>query len=356
MTILPKILIIDDEPDNFDVLETLLYNQGYELNYVANAQQAFNFLTHTLPDVILLDVMMPQINGIQFCKLFKSNSSWQHIPIIMVTALSSKEDLQQCLSAGADDFISKPVNAIELRCRVHSMLRIKQQYDSLQETLHLREDLSNMIVHDLRNPLSAIMMSAEILQSTDYSPERQQQKTHQILMNVKKLQSMIDSVLIMAKINSGKMILQLTETDIVDICNSAVEDIQIILNQNNLQVITKLPPPGNKISLDATLCRRLIDNLLSNAIKFSPANSQILLYVDYPQTTKLKIQVIDSGPGVPEELKDIIFNKYEIGNLIKGVSQIGLGLAFCKMTVEAHGGYIKVESNHPTGAIFSVEI
>lgn len=352
----PKILIIDDEPDNFDVIEALLYNEGYELSYVANAEQAFDFLNYTQPDVILLDVMMPQMNGIEFCKTFKSNSVWKHIPIIMVTALSSKEDLYQCLLAGADDFISKPVNGIELRCRVHSMLRIKQQYDSLQETLYLREDLSNMIVHDLRNPLTAIMMSAEILQFTDYSPERQEKKTHQILMNVKKLQSMIDSLLIMAKLNSGKMMLQLTDTDIVDICNSAVDDIELIIHQKNLELITKLPPRGIKTSIDATLCRRVIDNLLSNAIKFAPTNSQIFLYVDYPQTGKVRIQIVDSGPGVKEELKDIIFDKYEVGTLIKGVSQIGLGLAFCKMTVEAHGGYIQVENNLPTGAIFTVEI
>ena len=130
----PSILVIDDEPDNFDVIDTLLDNAGYQLNYASNGQQALDLLQWFQPDLILLDVMMPNMSGIEFCQRFKANPCWQHIPVIMVTALTHKEDLSKCLTAGADDFISKPVNSLELRARVRSMLRIKQQYDALQET------------------------------------------------------------------------------------------------------------------------------------------------------------------------------------------------------------------------------
>jgi two-component system, sensor histidine kinase and response regulator len=356
MSIFPKILIIDDEPDNFDVIDTLLDNQGYELNYVNNAQQALELLDYFQPDVILLDVMMPEMNGIEFCQKFKSNSHWKHIPVIMVTALSSKEDLAQCLLAGADDFISKPMNGLELRSRIRSMVRIKQQYDALQETLYLREDFSNMMVHDLRNPLTAIIMSAEILQVTEYSPERQQRKTSQIITNAQKLQSMIDSLLVMAKLDSGKMILERTDTDIFDICTAAIADIELTIAKKNIELITKLPQPGILVNLDANLFRRVIDNLLSNAIKFTPEKSQISFIAEYTSSEKFIIQIADSVPGVKEELREVIFGKYEVGNLITGAYQIGLGLAFCKMIVEAHGGYIQVEGNYPTGAIFTVEI
>ncbi|MTJ51592.1 response regulator [Anabaena sp. UHCC 0253] len=356
MAIPPKILIIDDEPDNFDVIDTLLDNQGYELSYVSNGKQALDLLGYFKPDVILLDVMMPEMNGIEFCQKFKSNSLWKHIPVIMVTALSSKEDLSQCLLAGADDFISKPINGLELRSRMRSMLRIKQQYDALQETLYLREDLSNMIVHDLRNPLTAIIMSAEILRITDYSPERQEKKTSQIITNAQKLQAMIDSLLIMAKLDSGKMIIHRTDTDIFDICLSAISDIELTINKKNIELITKLPEPGTLVSVDASLFRRVIDNLLSNAIKFTPEESQISFFAEYTSSGKFRIQISDAGPGVQEELREVIFAKYEIGNMITGAYQIGLGLAFCKMIVEAHEGYIKVEENHPMGAIFIIEI
>ena len=132
--------------------------------------------------------------------------------------------------------------------------------------------------------------------------------------------------------------------------------IEVPLNKKNIELITKLPPPGIKVSLDANLFRRVIDNLLSNAIKFTPENSQIYFVADYTSSGKFSIQIADSGLCVKEELREVIFAKYEVGNLITGAYQIGLGLAYCKMIVEAHGGYIKVEDNHPTGAIFIVEI
>lgn len=351
-----KILIIDDEPDNFDVIDALLDVEDYELSYVANGEQAFDLLSEFQPDVILLDVMMPQMNGIQFCDKFKSNPQWKHIPVIMVTALNSKEDLSECIAVGADDFISKPVNGMELRSRVRSMLRIKEQYDALQETLQLREDLSNMIVHDLRNPLTSIILSAEILRLGNLSQERQFQKSNQIIASGQQLQSMIDSLLLMAKLNSGKLIIQRTDVDLCKLCSLAISDLQASLIYKNIEIISDLPEPGGSISLDLNLCRRVIDNLLSNAIKFSHPNSQIFLNANYPAPGRAKIQVVDSGPGVREELRQVIFEKYEIGTINKAASQIGLGLAFCKMTVEAHGGKITVESNQPQGAIFTIEI
>lgn len=294
MNTLATILIIDDEPDNFDVIDTLLDSEGYQLSYVSNGQQAFNLLKGFQPDVILLDVMMPQMNGIEFCHKFKLNRQWQHIPVIMITALTDKEDLSQCLAAGADDFISKPVNGIELRARIRSMLRIKKQYDALQENLNLREDLSSMIVHDLRNPLTTIILSAEILRTAEISVARQQQKTGQIITAAQTLQSMMDDLLLIAKLESGKMILQRTEIDLYTLCNSAIADMETVFAHKNLKLISNLPPPGGMITVDGNVFRRVLDNLLSNAVKFSPSNSQIILQADYPVPGKAKIQITDS--------------------------------------------------------------
>ncbi|MUG98431.1 response regulator [Scytonema sp. UIC 10036] len=352
----PTILIIDDEPDNFDVIDTLLDTEGYQLSYVSNGEQALALLKAFQPDVILLDVMMPQMNGIEFCQKFKSHPQWKHIPVIMVTALTAKEDLSKCLALGADDFISKPVNGVELRSRVKSMLRIKKQYDTLQETLRLRENLSEMIVHDLRNPLTTIIMATEILGMAKFSPELLQKKTDAIVRSARQLQSLIDNLLLMAKLESGKMILQRTEVDLFAICYSAISDLEIFAEQKKLKLVVSLPAIGGSVSVDLNLFRRVLDNLLFNAIKFAPYNSEIMLCADYPKPGRARIQVADSGPGVKEELRQKIFEKYEIGTPMKEVSQIGLGLAFCKMTVEAHGGSIKVEKNEPKGAIFTVEI
>ncbi len=132
------VLLVDDEASIFEVIEGLLYREGYELTYVSSGKEALNRLDEIQPDVILLDVMMPEMDGIETCQRIKSNDRWCHIPIIMVTALSSKEDLARSLDAGADDFVSKPINSIELRARVRSMLRIKLQYDALVASQRLR--------------------------------------------------------------------------------------------------------------------------------------------------------------------------------------------------------------------------
>ena len=130
-----SILIVDDESRNFDVIEALLNEYDYDLNYASSGQEALESLEILEIDLILLDVMMPDMDGIEVCERIKSIPKYRPIPIIMVTALTAKEDLAECLNAGADDFISKPLNALELRARVQSMLRIKQQYDALQISL-----------------------------------------------------------------------------------------------------------------------------------------------------------------------------------------------------------------------------
>jgi two-component system sensor histidine kinase/response regulator len=350
------ILVIDDEPDNFDVIDTLLMKEEYQLNYASSGSKALERIHLIEPDLILLDVMMPEMDGIELCKIIKTDPQWRYIPIIMVTALTAKEDLSTCLAAGADDFVSKPVNKIELQARIRSMLRLKYQHDQLKALIQLREDMVNMIVHDLRNPLTNIMLCTDILQLPNFPPAEHQPKLEQIQGNVKQLQSMIDSLLFMAKLESGKMKLNLTEVDLHHLCSGVLADFRLLAEQHRIQLVGELPQPGQKFTMDGALFRRVLDNLLANAIKFSPVNTQVSLKVDFPTTDEIKIQVIDSGIGVDEKMRTAIFEKYEIGALIKGLPQTGLGLAFCKQVVDAHGGSLQVEENFPKGAIFIIQL
>ena len=161
----PSIVVIDDEPANFDVIEALLSNELYNLHYASNGTEAIKSLDFFQPDVILLDVMMPELNGIQVCQQIKSLKRWSAVPIIMITALSSKEDLAQCLQAGADDFINKPVNGLELRSRVKSMLRIKHNYDALQkaevEKLELLENQNIQLEQEILERTAVLKVTLE---------------------------------------------------------------------------------------------------------------------------------------------------------------------------------------------------
>jgi two-component system, sensor histidine kinase and response regulator len=180
-----SILIVDDEPDNFDVIQSLLSNEGYKLHYDNNGEHAIASLEKFDPDVILLDVMMPGLDGIEVCKQIKAMSKWQAVPIVMVTALSSKEDLSRCLEAGADDFVNKPVNGIEIRARVKSMLRIKKQHDRIQSFSKLQRHN----IHSLSNNLNEIRLdlAAEFSREFDYPLDVISETTEHLTNNIEQL-------------------------------------------------------------------------------------------------------------------------------------------------------------------------
>ncbi|MBR8826705.1 MAG: hybrid sensor histidine kinase/response regulator [Gomphosphaeria aponina SAG 52.96 = DSM 107014] len=348
------ILIVDDEPSNFDVIEALLFKEGYQLYYASNGVKALKILEKLQLDLIILDVMMPEIDGLEVCRQVKANSQLQHIPIIMVTALNSKEDLAHCLETGADDFIGKPVNGIELRARVRSMLRIKQQYDKLTANLKLREDLSEMIVHDLRNPLTNIILASEYLKLTSLKA-KQEEKVEQIRMAGDRLQSLTNDLLILAKAEAGKMTLNRESVDLCALAQKVRGEMKAIALQKKIKLLAHLPP-GKHLFLDANLFERVLENLLSNGIKFSPSGSTITLQINYPANKLAQIIVADQGPGISAQIKNIIFQKYEVGEIKNGTAQTGIGLAFCKMVIEAHNGEIFVEDNHPRGAVFTINL
>lgn len=331
----------------------MLGNEGYTLLYDPNGIAALKRLETTLPDVILLDLKMPTMDGLEVCQRIKTNYRWRPIPIIMLSELNSRLVLSRCLELGGDDFVDKPINSLELRARVRSMLRVKQQYDELQQAIQLRQDLSDMIVHDLRNPLTSIIIACELLKQTDLQ-NTQQTKVNQVLAATQRLERLIDNLLTMAELQADKLLLNREAIDLCDLGRQVVADFQPITAQIPLQLISHLPRPGQTVWGDAVLLRRILENLLANAIKFSPKGSPVTLEIDYPGDTIARIKVSDCGFGVKAELKQAIFQKYEIGQVVKGVTQIGLGLAFCKMAIEAHGGQILVEDNQPSGSIFTV--
>jgi signal transduction histidine kinase len=352
------VLVIDDEQSNFDVIEILLFKEGYQLHYKNNGTEAIANLKEINPDIILLDVMMPDVDGIEICQQIKSNPQWQHIPIIIVTILSEKEDLVRCLEAGADDFVSKPINSNELWARVRSMLRIKSQYDHIQETMLLREDMMQAIVHDLRNPLIGILLGCDSIKTMDI-PDRAHKRIEQIGKTVEQMRLLIDDILTIGRAESKKLVLNHGRINIDEMAQEAISNFEVIASSKQIQLLYELPQEPVYTSGDHNLLRRVLDNLIDNAIKFSPQRSPIMLKVEaVPETPHrpnlIKIQVIDCGVGVSPTQKQVVFQKFEVGNIVYGVSQIGLGLFFCKMIVEAHHGVISVTNNQPKGAIFTI--
>lgn len=180
-----SILVVDDEPDNFDVIQSLLSDEIYKLHYAISGEHAIASLDKFDPDVILMDVMMPGLNGMEVCKQIKAMPKWQSVPIVMVTALSGKEDLSRCLAAGANDFVTKPVNGIELSARVGSMLRIKKQHDRIQSFSKLQKHN----IQSLTNNLNEIRLdlAAEFSREFDYPLDIISETTEHLTNNIENL-------------------------------------------------------------------------------------------------------------------------------------------------------------------------
>jgi two-component system, sensor histidine kinase and response regulator len=175
----PSILVIDDEPNNFDVIQTLLGNEGYTFHYASSGQRALDRLDRLQPDTILLDVMMPDLDGIEVCRRIRASIEWRSIPILLVTALTDKSELQRCMSTGADGFITKPVNRLELQSRVASIVRLKRECDRLQiakekleSVAQARSDRLTILARQIMPPLTELMNIANVLATTQLTPEQ----------------------------------------------------------------------------------------------------------------------------------------------------------------------------------------
>jgi signal transduction histidine kinase len=362
-----KILIVDDQLSARETLRGFLTGQNYQLAFAHDGSEALEKIATWKPDLVILDIMMPNLNGFEVCQRMKADEKWRYIPVILVTALDSKEDLARGLEMGADDFLQKPVNSMELRARVRSMLRLKRQQDELEvrnqqlrKAMQMREDLAGMIVHDMRAPLTTILGFSElILVRNNISPEYNEilKKIHN---QSQRLNWFLDDFLVIAKMEAGELLLNPTPTDVNGLLQAVVDSYSPIAQSKQVEFLLELAHVSAPVVLDTKLFHRVLDNLVSNALKFSPSRATISLQIEYLKNgngSHLNLKVIDEGPGVPSEAQERIFNKFEIVDLKKnGVPQVGLGLAFCKLVVEAHGGQISVEANNPCGSIFTVKI
>lgn len=354
----PEILIVDDEPSARSTLEALLYAEGYHLRFASDGEAALAEVAVLPPDTILMDLMMPGMDGMETCQKIKANPDWAHIPIILVTALDSKEDLRRGLAAGATDFISKPVNGTEIRARIRSMLRIKAQYDRLEKLLQLREDMANMVVHDMRSPLTSILGYTELIRKNIKNPQ-DQADMDKISNEARRMNGYFSDLLLMAKMESDRLIPQPSTVHINPLVNKVLGYHRIIAQAKSIQLCTALGNHLPPLIADRSLLEKVIDNLVSNAVKYTAESSSVTLrtrQIERAGQTGIEIRVEDEGPGIAAKHKEGIFEKYNIVELRgRGVTQIGLGLAFCKLAMDAHGWRIRVEDNVPRGATFIVE-
>ncbi len=355
-----NILVVDDEPVNIKILKAMLSSESFNVIQSSSGSETLKLIEQDLPDLILLDVMMPDMDGFEVCSIIKSQQDMRRVPILMVTALRDKIHRQKAMEAGADDFLSKPIDRIELLIRVKSLLRIKQYSDEqlehlkilqqknqkLKELERIKDGLTQMIIHDLRGPLTSISMNIELCLmklEEDLPIRKYLENTGNLCLY---LNEMIGGLLDVHRMEKGQLKLEIGPIDPKELVSDALEQFKPQLEAKQIDLSLAIAGDTPPFDADYRLIKRVIGNLLDNAIRHTPVQGKIVVYAGPDQVQKrIMIKVSDNGRGIEKKYRAKIFDKFEQVKLKKeGIStgSAGLGLAFCKMAVEMHGGDIIV--------------
>jgi signal transduction histidine kinase len=357
-----RVLVVDDQDPNRLLLRDLLEAQGHEVVEAVDGAEALQQVATTAPDAVLLDIGMPGMDGFEVCRRIKSDPSTAHIPVLLVTALSQRDQRLLGISAGANDYITKPIDRSDLTLRVRNAVRmhrlyveVEQQYRRLERLELLRDSLVHMIVHDLRSPLAGIRAYLDLLK-LDGAGRLDREMTQSIDEARKvavEMTEMVSDLLDVSRLEAGKMPLELTLTDLGSIAADAVTGIGAPARR--VAVHLEQGPEQLRAMIDPSVIRRVIANLVGNAIKFTPASTAGRIRVSVQGTDgAVRVSVSDTGPGIPRQFHEKIFEKFgQVEAARHGTKQSsGLGLTFCKFAVEAHGGTIGVESVVGQGSTF----
>ncbi len=359
-----SVLIVDDTIENLRLLAGLLSERGYEARPVSSGAQALLAADHAPPDIILLDVSMPEMDGYQVCERLKLKVKLREIPVIFLTSLADTADKLKAFGAGAADYITKPfqVDEVLARVKVHVELRaarleIERRLEQLRALERLRDDLVNMVVHDMRSPLMVLLMHLDFLKEPVSGLGREPQEDLLIAATATAgLSRMANDLLDVSRMEEGKMPLARSKVDLVETAG-AVRDSLAALDRTRTLEVDAAGAAAIHASCDGSLVKRVIENLVGNAIKHTPSGGSVRIAVARGRGT-VRVDIHDQGPGVPVEARERIFEKF--GTLSSrnehGVHSAGLGLAFCKMAVEAHGGRIGVKPGDPSGSDFWFEL
>lgn len=361
-----KILIVDDVMSNVLLLKVLLTNEKFAIATASNGRQALEQVEKENPDLVLLDVMMPDMSGFEVAQHLKSNPNTADIPIIFLTALNSTADIVKGFQVGANDFISKPFNKEELIIRVTHQISlvaakrlILSKTEELQRTIAGRDKLYSVIAHDLRSPMGSIKMVLNML-ILNLPSEKIGAEMYELLtmanQTTEDVFSLLDNLLKWTKSQIGKLNVVYQDVDLVEVTDGGIEIFSMVASLKKIR-IHEMKPEKMMVNADIDMLKTVVRNLLSNAIKFSKENSEVLVKMEEVDGMAV-VSVQDYGCGISEEGQkkllhtDTHFSTFGTNN----EEGSGLGLLLCKDFVVKNGGKLWFTSKEGEGSIFSFSI
>ncbi len=345
-----KILVVDDTKHVVVLLKHYCQKAGYLVSEAFNGPDALEKLKEDKPDIILLDVMMPGMDGFTVAEHIRNDENTKFIPIIMVTALSELEDRVKALSLGVDDFLTKPVDELLLITKIRSLLKAKAEREELDK---IKFEYTSMLVHDLRTPLTSIIGFAKVLE-TEEQDEEKKKFLEVILQNSSRMMALVNDFLDFSKLGAGKFEISKSPAVITMIIDNVLHSLNILALNKGIEIVKEYQEDLPIINIDARKIEQVTMNLVSNAIKYTPQNGKIIIK-SLAENGFLKVSVSDNGTGISEEEQDKIFIPYYQSHSGKTSSEkgTGLGLVIAKMIIDGHGGSIKVKSKLGEGSLFT---
>ena len=357
-----SVLVVDDTIENLRLLSSMLEDHGYEVRPVTNGRQALQAVERDPPDLILLDIGMPDMDGYEVCRRLRASERAHDVPVIFITAFTDTADKLRAFDMGGVDYITKPFQFEEVLARVNTHVTLRRaqvaladSYARLRALERLRDDLVHMIVHDMRSPLQVLLASLGLLEGPAAvlgKDSRDDLRT--AIGSSKELGRMVNNLLDVSRLEAGKMPI---ERRVWELTRMA-DEVRMALGTMDRETRIEVESPGEvDVSCDGTLVRRIMENLVSNAIKHTAAGTPIRISIARGDG-RVQVAVHDKGGGVPPQARAKIFEKFGAveSRHERAYHSVGLGLAFCKLAIEAHGGTIGVDPGVPAGSTFWFEL
>jgi two-component system sensor histidine kinase/response regulator len=359
------VLVVDDNPDNRALAEAILVEEGYRVVLASGGEEGVAAFERERPDCVLLDVRMPGVDGFAACKRMRAIDGGAEIPIVFLTAQRDLDTFDHAQQIGADDFLTKPVRPAELALRVQAAVKLRRLGSELREHYTLlrrqrdalvrmqlqKEQLMAFVVHDLKNPVNSIDLQAQLLQRIPDLPARARGPIARIRDEARMQLRLVLNLLDIAKGEEGRLVPVKRRVDLTELVGEVIAALELRASDVGVTLEPRLD--ARFAHADADLLRRVLENLVENAIRHSPEGTTVrLASLELPEG--LRLSVADAGPGVPLPAREHVFERFvqlELDDAAATRMGRGLGLAFCKLAVEAHGGRIWVEDAEP-GAAF----
>jgi two-component system sensor histidine kinase/response regulator len=348
------LLIVDDSQSNREALLELLSGEGYQCQAAGNGDEALQILRNQRVDLVLLDIAMPGVSGLQVLDELRRHQSAVDLPVIMVTGQSASQATANALDRGANDYVTKPLDLHVLLARIRTQLQ-------LRDLGRLKDEFLSIASHDLKNPLTAILALADLLafEFPVGAPMTAEGRwsIETIARRSRQMNRLITDFLDMRAAQDGHLVLARKPTDLRQIAEQAVADNRVYGQSKGIELALASGEPPPLVSADPARLAQVIDNLVGNAIKFGSAGGRVELATRATEN-KVVLEVRDNGPGLAEADLEHLFTRHaRLGNRpTGGESSTGLGLAWCKQLVELHGGRIGARNDERGGAIFWFEL